>query len=312
MATTLRRLFSASTHGVLMKKMPSFSSTLRNLCVCSEHSIKPISDNVSPINGKSSLQIKFFYSLTEFSTQETSHGGFVEKGFLKWRNGGGTYHSSALIDSSAMVEYGAIVHEKAVLGAEVCIGSNTVIGPSVKIGHSTKIGYNVSVNNCYLGDSCVIHNGVCIGQDGFGFYVDDNGDMMKKPQALSVKIGNRVEIGANTCIDRGSWRDTAIGDDTKIDNLVQIGHNVIIGKSCFLCGQVGIAGSAEIGDYVALGGRVAVRDHVSIVSKVRLAANSCVTKNITEPGDFGGFPAVPIREWRRQIVEAKISSKRKP
>jgi UDP-3-O-[3-hydroxymyristoyl] glucosamine N-acyltransferase LpxD len=83
-----------------------------------------------------------------------------------------------------------------------------------------------------------------------------------------------------------------IEDDTKIDNLVQIGHNVIIGKCCLLCGQVGIAGSVTIGDYVALGGRAAVRDHVSIVSKVRLAANSCVTRNITEPGDFGGFPAV--------------------
>ncbi|KAG2688187.1 hypothetical protein I3760_09G083600 [Carya illinoinensis] len=113
-------------------------------------------------------------------------------------------------------------------------------------------------------------------------------------QLLDARVGNHVEIGANTCIDRGSWRDTVIGDHSKIDNLVQVGHNVVVGKSCMLCGQVGIAGSVTIGDYVTFGGRVAVRDHVSIVSKVRLAATSCVTKDIKEPGDYGGFPAVRI------------------
>lgn len=132
--------------------------------------------------------------------------------------------------------------------------------------------------------------------------------MVKKPQKLYTRIGKHVEIGSNTCIDRGSWRDTVIGDYTKVDNLVQIAHNVIIGKSCMLCGQVGIAGSATIGDYVTLGGRVGVRDHVSIVSKVRLAANSCVTKDIQEPGDYGGFPAVPIHKWRRQVAAQSRTS----
>ncbi|KAB1201320.1 putative UDP-3-O-acylglucosamine N-acyltransferase 2, mitochondrial [Morella rubra] len=163
-------------------------------------------------------------------------------------------------------------------------------------------GYNVALSSCTIGDSCVIHNGVCIGQDGFGFFVDENGNILKKPQLLNARIGNHVEIGANTCIDRGSWRDTVVGDHSKIDNLVQIGHNVVMGRSCMLCGQVGIAGSVTIGDYVTFGGRVAVRDHVSIVSKVRLAATSCVTKDIKEPGDYGGFPAVPVHEWRRQVA----------
>ncbi|CAB79122.1 putative protein [Arabidopsis thaliana] len=135
---------------------------------------------------------------------KTGGGIIVKEGFLRWENGGGTCHSSAQIYSSALVEFGAVVHEKAVLGAEVHVGSGTVIGPSVDIGPSTRIGYNVSISNCSIGDSCVIHNGVCIGQDGFGFYVDEHGNMVKKPQ---------------------------------------IGHNVIIGKCCLLCGQVGIAGS---------------------------------------------------------------------
>nr|GEW46768.1 probable UDP-3-O-acylglucosamine N-acyltransferase 2, mitochondrial [Tanacetum cinerariifolium] len=189
------------------------------------------------------------------------------------------FHKSATIDPTASLDFGAVVHSGSLVAGNVRVGSGTVVGPNVTIGQSTKIGYNVALANCTIGDSCVIHNGVCIGQDG------DN-----------------VEIGANSCIDRGSWRDTTIGDHSKIDNLVQIGHNVVIGKCCILCGQVGIAGSVTMGDYVTLGGRVGVRDHVTIVSKVRLAAASCVTKDITKPGDYGGFPAVPIREWRRQDI----------
>ncbi|XP_023517773.1 probable UDP-3-O-acylglucosamine N-acyltransferase 2, mitochondrial isoform X2 [Cucurbita pepo subsp. pepo] len=232
-------------------------------------------------------------------------------GFRTWRNGGGTFHHSACIDPTALIETGAVVHSNSVVGASVRIGSGSVIGDAVTIGQSTRIGYNVALSNCTVGDFCVIHNGVCIGQDGFGFFVDEHGTMKKKPQMLNVKIGTNVEIGSNTCIDRGSWRDTVIGNSTKIDNLVQIGHNVIIGDCCMLCGQVGIAGSVTIGDYVTLGGRVAIRDHVSIGSKVRLAALSCVTKDIKEPGDYGGFPAIPISAWRRQIAKLSQSSRKK-
>ncbi|XP_024025043.1 probable UDP-3-O-acylglucosamine N-acyltransferase 2, mitochondrial [Morus notabilis] len=240
-------------------------------------------------------------------------GGTNNNEFQRWHNGEGTFHKSARIDPTAVVDVGAVVHSKAVLGAHAHIGSGAVVGPSVTIGHSTKIWYNVTLSNCTIGDLCVIHNGVCIGQDGFGFLVDEHGTMIKKPQLLYARIGNNVEIGANTCIDRGSWRDTIIGNHSKIDNLVQIGHNVVIGKNCLLCGQVGIAGSATIGDYVTMGGRVAVLDHVSIVSKVRLAATSCVTKDIVKPGDYGGFPAVPIQEWRRQVaMQSRISKKQNP
>lgn len=219
------------------------------------------------------------------------------------------FHKSACIDPTALVELGAVIHSRSLVGANVHIGSGAIIGPDVILGQSTNIGYNVALTNCVIGDSCVIHNGVCIGQDGFGFYVDEHGNMVKKPQILKARIGNHVEIGANSCIDKGSWRDTIVGDNSKIDNLVQIGHNVVIGKNCMLCGQVGIAGSVTVGDYVTFGGRVAVRDHVSIISKVRLAANSCVTKDINEPGDYGGFPAVPINDWRRQVATHRRSFK---
>nr|XP_009777400.1 PREDICTED: probable UDP-3-O-acylglucosamine N-acyltransferase 2, mitochondrial isoform X3 [Nicotiana sylvestris] len=190
--------------------------------------------------------------------------------YLRWGNGGGTFHKTASIDPSAFVEIGAVVHSECAVGAECRIGCGAIIGPTVTIGQSTKIGYNVALANCMVGDFCVIHSGVCIGQDGFGFFVDEQGNMVKKPQ---------------------------------------IGHNVVIGRSCIICGQVGVAGSVTIGDYVTFGGRVGIRDHVNIASKVRLAANSCVTKDISEPGDYGGFPAIPIRDWRRQIAIHRQSLK---
>ncbi|XP_059661656.1 probable UDP-3-O-acylglucosamine N-acyltransferase 2, mitochondrial isoform X2 [Cornus florida] len=273
-------------------------------------STSPILNLISNRTYKQQCRALHSYGRYHFSTCSDGFEDDAEmdhKDFLQWQNGGGTFHKSACIDATALIGIGAIVHSKSVVGANVHIGSGAIIGPAVTIGPSTKIGYNVALSNCTIGESCIVHNGVCIGQDGFGFFVDERGDMVKKPQILKAKIGNHVEIGANTCIDRGSWRDTIIGDHSKIDNLVQIGHNVVIGKSCMLCGQVGIAGSVTMGDYVTLGGRVAVRDHVSIVSKVRLAANSSVTKNINEPGDYGGFPAIPIHEWRRQVATHRRS-----
>lgn len=244
------------------------------------------------------------------SSSEENHNNEDFRELEKWRRGGGLFHTSADIDATAFIESGAIVHAHAKVGPKGHLGSGSVVGPYVSVGSSTRIGYNVSLQNCSVGDFCIIHNGVCIGQDGFGHFVDEQGNMVKKPQLLYVKIGNHVEIGANTCIDRGSWRDTVIGDYTKIDNLVQIGHNVVIGRYCILCGQVGIAGSVTMGDYVVLAGKSSVADHVSIASKARVAALGTVTKNIVEPGDYAGFPAVPAQNWRRSVITLRRLSER--
>ncbi|WVZ63101.1 hypothetical protein U9M48_012765 [Paspalum notatum var. saurae] len=229
--------------------------------------------------------------------------GTASMEFVPWHNGGGILHRTVSVDPTAVVEAGAIVHSGAVLGQEVVVGSGAVVGPSVSIGQSTRIGYNVVLSNCSVGDFCTIHNGASIGQDGFGFFVDEDGQVKKKPQASD----HHCRFVRARLI---TWRETMIGDHTKIDNLVQIGHNVVIGKCCMICGQVGIAGSATLGNYVTLGGRVAIRDHVTIASKVRLAANSSVTKDIQKAGDYGGFPAVPINEWRRQTANLRFFSKK--
>ncbi|KAG0591425.1 hypothetical protein M758_1G171900 [Ceratodon purpureus] len=226
----------------------------------------------------------------------------AESEYVRWRSGGGTVHSLAEVHSSVVVEHGALVESKAQVGANARISAGCVVGPGVFVGESTTLGYNVVLQNCSVGASCTLHPGVCVGQDGFGFLENSSGEIVKKPQLLRVQIGSHVEIGANTCIDRGSWRDTVIGDYTKIDNLVQIGHNAAIGRGCMLCGQVGIAGSATIGDYVVIGGKAGVSDHVTVASRVRIAAKSGVMSNIDKPGDYAGFPAVPAREWRKQMV----------
>ncbi|CAI7884805.1 unnamed protein product [Closterium sp. NIES-53] len=243
------------------------------------------------------------YSFTRVPSEASfSADGSWPDNYRVWENGGGLVHVEAVVDSSAVIEPSAVVHSEARIGAKTRIGSGSVVGPYVKIGAETVIWYNVSLTNCTIGDRCVFHNGVQIGQDGFGFFVDESGNMVKKPQTLGVQIGSDVEMGANTCVDRGSWRDTQIGDFVKIDNLVQIGHNVVIGRCCIICGQTGIGGSSTLGDYVVLAGQVGVADHVTIADKVRVAAKSGVASDIKEPGDYAGFPTVKASEWRRLVV----------
>jgi UDP-3-O-[3-hydroxymyristoyl] glucosamine N-acyltransferase len=163
---------------------------------------------------------------------------------------------------------------------------------------------------CHIGDNCLFHPGVRIGQDGFGFVNNEQG-LIKVKQLGRVVIGNYVEIGANSCIDRGALDDTIIADGTKIDNLVQIGHNVTMGRSCIVVSQVGIAGSTKIGDGVVLGGQVGVSGHISIGSGAMLAAKSGVVKDVEAKAVMGGFPAVPIRQWHRQNAILREMAARK-
>ena len=195
----------------------------------------------------------------------------------------------------------AAVDSTAKIGKNVSIGAFSYIGTNVEIGDNTYIGHNVTIMSATIGNDCIIHAGVRIGQDGFGFAMG-HGEHIKVPQLGGVVIGNNVEIGANTCIDRGSGPDTIIGSGTKIDNLVQIGHNVTTGENCVIVSQVGIAGSTKLGDYVVLAGKVGVNGHIKIGSGATVAAYSAVAKNI-EPGmTVGGIPAVNAKEWRRQLM----------
>jgi len=187
------------------------------------------------------------------------------------------------------------------------IGKNTILGNNVIIGEDCIIHPNVTIyDETIIGSNVVIHSGAVIGSDGFGL-VKDNDEWFKVPHIGNVVINNNVEIGANSCIDRGSLLDTEIGSGTKIDNLVQIAHNVRVGSGCLFAGQVGVAGSSNIGDYVMIGGQKAISGHLTIGDKVQIGGKSSVTKDIESGRKVLGNPAVDPRvHWKRLATLNKL------
>jgi UDP-3-O-[3-hydroxymyristoyl] glucosamine N-acyltransferase len=227
---------------------------------------------------------------------------------LRFTSGSGI-SGSATIDPSARLEEGVVVEANAVIAAGAEIGTGSVIaagaaiGPGTRIGRDCHIGHAATVQHALLGNNVVVHPGARIGQDGFGYAPGPRG-LLKIPQIGRVIIQDHVEIGANTTIDRGALDDTVIGEGTKIDNLVQIGHNVRIGRHCVLVAQVGVAGSATIGDGVMIGGAAGVNGHVTIGDGAQLAALSGVATDVPAGARWGGQPARPMRGFLRDAAEA--------
>ncbi len=223
---------------------------------------------------------------------------------------------SASVDPTARIAADAWIGPHATIGADAeigpaCqIGPNAVIGEGVVLGDGSRIGANASVSHALVGARVIVHPGARIGQDGFGFAPDQAGHL-KVPQLGRVLIGDDCEIGANTCIDRGAVSDTVIGPGCMIDNLVQIGHNVRLGRGCVVVAQVGISGSTRLDDFVVVGGQGGLAGHIHIGQGAQIAAQSGVHRDVA-PGEIvGGYPAVPIGEWRRQAAALKRLVKRK-
>lgn len=214
-------------------------------------------------------------------------------------------HPSAKLAKNVTVEAFAYIGEGVEIGEGTYISSGSHLGAFCKVGKKCRIYANVTLQCTEVGSDCIIHAGASIGQDGFGFAFDGKG-VVKVPQIGCVFIGNDVEIGANTTIDRGSLNNTVIGDGTKIDNLVQIAHNVKIGRNCQIVSQVGIAGSTEVGDGCIVGGQAGFAGHIKIANGVQIAARAGVTKSVEKSGQvLGGFPAIPLNEWKR--MQASLS-----
>jgi UDP-3-O-[3-hydroxymyristoyl] glucosamine N-acyltransferase len=222
-----------------------------------------------------------------------------------------TVHGSAVIGSGVTIDPGAVVGPRSNIGDYTCIGSNVVIGPDVVIGRNCSIGAGAVLAHATIGDNVIIHPGVSIGQDGFGFVPGARGHI-KIPQVGGVIIQDNIEIGANTTIDRGSTRNTFIGEGTKIDNLVQIAHNVVVGRHCLIAAQVGIAGSATLGDFVAIGGQTGIAPHLTIGDSARIAGASGVTRDIPRGERWAGFPARPSGKFFRQYKILEMLAVRKP
>lgn len=210
-------------------------------------------------------------------------------------------HPQAKLGDDCQVEPGAVIEKGADIAQGSYIGANAVIGENVKIGQKCRIGAGASITHALIGDHVHIYPGVRIGQDGFGFAIDQDGHV-KVPQLGRVIIEDHVEIGANTTVDRGAGPDTVIGQGTWIDNLVQIGHNVKIGKGCVIVSQVGISGSTVIDDFVMIGGQAGLAGHLQVGRGARIAAGSGIMRDIEPGGEVMGYPALPKTRFMRQIA----------
>ncbi len=216
---------------------------------------------------------------------------------------------SAVIDPSAKVGAGVDIGENVVVEAGVIIGENSSIGANSVVGQNTTIGSNCVISSgvtlyhkVTLGNEVTIHSGSVIGADGFGFAFDGERSI-KIHQLGGVTVGNNVDIGAGTTIDRGAIEDTIIGEGVKIDNQVQIGHNCIIGDHSIICGCVALAGSVTIGKYCIMGGASGAVGHITIADKTQVSAMSLVSKSITEPAMYSsGTGHMKTAEWKRAIV----------
>lgn len=227
-------------------------------------------------------------------------------------------HPSATIDPSAKLGVGVSIGAGCVIAASCVIGDNVRLEPNVTLYPGVSIGTGSHIHSgsavregCVIGARCILHNNVVIGADGFGYLSDPNTGISKVPQVGIVEIGDHVEIGACTSIDRGTVGATVIGAHVKIDNQVQIGHNVRIDAYSIVCAQVGIAGSCHIQQGVILGGGAGVADHVSIAAGSRIGGHAGVISTIDERGDYMGFPAMKASVFRRQQATIRRLAQRK-
>ncbi|MFK5973946.1 MAG: UDP-3-O-(3-hydroxymyristoyl)glucosamine N-acyltransferase [Flavobacteriaceae bacterium] len=227
-------------------------------------------------------------------------------------------HATAVVHKSAKIGANCKIGANSYVGKDVELGDGTILYPNVTILDETSIGKNTIVwpgtiirERCKIGSHCIFHNNVSIGADGFGYRPDENGKgLVKIPHIGSVVIGDYVEIGANSCVDRGKFSATFIGDGCKIDNLVQIAHNCIMGRSCIMAGHSGLAGSVTLGDGVIIGGSASIKDHTTIHSGAIIGAGSGVMGDISAGKTVLGYPAQDSRDMLKQWVAMRKLTKK--
>lgn len=277
-----------------VKYRDSFKKTKAGACIVSEEMAEFAPDGCDVIISKSpyksyALIAQYFYP-EEYPEAQISLAAHVDE--------------TAEVSDGCIIEAGAVIGTGVKLTKGCWIGANAVIGDNVEVGEKSRIGANASVSHAIIGSHTRLYTGVRVGQDGFGFAIDPAGHV-KVPQLGRVIIGDHVEIGANTCIDRGAGPDTVIGDGTWIDNLVQIGHNANIGRGCVIIGQAGIAGSTTLEDFVVVAAQAGVAGHLTIGQGTQIAGQSGIMNDLPAGSKVMGYPAVPIKQFMRQVATLK-------
>lgn len=229
-------------------------------------------------------------------------------------------HPTAVVDETAKIGAGTKIGAGSYIGPKVSIGENSIIYPNTTILDECTIGKNTVIwsgavvrERCHIGNNCIIHPNATIGADGFGFRPCPQQGLVKIPQIGNVIIGNNVEIGANSCIDRGKFSSTVLGNGCKIDNLVQIGHNSKLGQFCIMAGNSGLAGSVTLGNGVIIGGSASIKDHTTIGDGAIVGAGSGVTCDIPAGKTMLGYPAVEARDALKQwaILKRLVNDSKK-
>lgn len=215
-------------------------------------------------------------------------------------------HPQAVIDPSARIGKNVSIAPFSVIGPGAQIGDDVVIHPHVVVYPLASIGARSIIHSgatvreeCEVGSDCVIQNGAVVGADGFGYYPDPKFGLRTVPQVGKVILKDRVDLGANACVDRATLGTTVLGLGTKLDNLAQVGHNTKVGAHSIMCGLVGVGGSCSIGDGVVFGGQSGIADHCTVASGARFGGGAGVIGDISEKGDYMGYPAIPISDWKR-------------
>lgn len=210
-------------------------------------------------------------------------------------------HPTAEIEDGAVIAPGVVIGARARIGRGTRIDPNAVIGPGVAIGRDCIIGACASLSFALVGDRVQVYAGARIGEAGFGATGGDTG-LVDVPQLGRVIIQDGVTLGANSCVDRGAWEDTVLGENSKLDNLTHVAHNVRLGRNCIMAAYSGLSGTVNVGDGVAMGGRVGIADHVDIGAGARIGAGAGVFRDIPAGETWGGYPAQPMKAWLRQTA----------
>ncbi len=287
------------------KYLKYLDNTAASAVICQEKYLDQLPDHVVALSHGKPYEayaeaLSILYPSAGRPQPITGETGISDKAFVS---------PEAKLEDGVIVEAGAVVGPDASVGRGSTILAGAVVGAGVQIGRNTTISSNATVVNALLGDDVIVHNGVQIGQDGFGFAMGPGGHK-KIPQIGRVILQDRVEIGANSTIDRGANRDTIIGEGSKIDNLVQIGHNVIIGRHCVIVGLAGVSGSATLGDYVVVAGQAGIVGHTKIGDGAQIGGGSGVHGDVAAGERVMGYPAIKASKWMRDAAKIMLADKR--